>query len=59
MRLNSGAGHDAAIIGKEIDTAMLFVPSIGGRSHIPEEYSNEKDLAKAVLTAIHFIDHLQ
>ncbi|MDO4943186.1 MAG: M20 family metallo-hydrolase [Lachnospiraceae bacterium] len=58
MRINSGAGHDAAIIGKEVDTAMLFVPSVGGRSHIPEEYSDERDLAKAVLTAIDFIDHI-
>lgn len=58
MKINSGAGHDAAIIGKEIDTAMLFVPSVGGRSHIPEEYSDEKDLAKAVLVAIDFIDHI-
>lgn len=58
MFINSGAGHDAAIIGKDVDTAMLFVPSIGGRSHIPEEYSDERDLAKAVLTAIDFIEKL-
>ena len=58
MRINSGAGHDAAIIGKEVNTAMLFVSSVGGRSHIPEEYSDEHDLAKAVLVAIDFIDHI-
>lgn len=58
MRIDSGAGHDAAIIGQEIDTAMLFVPSVGGRSHIPEEYSKEMDLAKAVLTTVDFINHL-
>ena len=58
MFINSGAGHDAAIIGKEIDTAMLFVPSVGGRSHIPEEYSDERNLAKAVLTAVDFINRL-
>ncbi|MDO4977767.1 MAG: M20 family metallo-hydrolase [Eubacteriales bacterium] len=58
MFLDSGAGHDAAIIGKAVDTAMLFVPSVGGRSHIPEEYSSEKDLAKAVLVAIDFINKI-
>lgn len=59
MMINSGAGHDAAIIGKYVDTAMLFVPSIGGRSHIPEEYSDEKLLAKAVLVAVDFLNHLE
>ena len=29
----SGAGHDAMVIGRYIPAAMLFVPSIGGRSH--------------------------
>lgn len=58
MYINSGAGHDAAIIGKAVDTAMLFVPSVGGRSHIPEEYTSEMDLAKAVLTAVDFINTL-
>lgn len=59
MLIHSGAGHDAAIIGKAVDTAMLFVPSIGGRSHIPEEYSDEKVLAKAVLVAVDFLNHLE
>lgn len=58
MRINSGAGHDAAIIGEEVDTAMLFVSSVGGRSHIPGEYSKEEDLAKAVLVAVDFINNL-
>lgn len=25
-------------------TGMIFVPSIGGRSHVPEEDTNERDL---------------
>ncbi len=58
MFMNSGAGHDAAIIGKAVDAAMLFVPSVGGRSHIPEEYSDERNLAKAVLIAVDFIEKL-
>lgn len=58
MRLQSGAGHDAAIVGKSVDTAMLFVPSVGGRSHIPEEYSKESDMAKAVLVTVDFLNNL-
>lgn len=48
MQLPSGAGHDAQIFGKELPAAMVFVPSMGGRSHCPEEKSEEADLAKAV-----------
>ena len=51
MLLPSGAGHDAQIFGAKLPAAMLFVPSAGGRSHCPEEKSEAKDLAKAVLVA--------
>ena len=51
MHLPSGAGHDAQIFGAKLPAAMLFVPSAGGRSHCPEEKSEAKDLAKAVLVA--------
>ena len=51
MHLPSGAGHDAQIFGSQLPAAMLFVPSAGGRSHCPEEKSEAKDLAKAVLVA--------
>ncbi len=58
MVMHSGAGHDAAVIGKEIDTVMLFVPSIGGRSHNPDEKSDETVLAKAVLVIIDFLNRI-
>ncbi|MGH7529596.1 MAG: hydantoinase/carbamoylase family amidase, partial [Gemmatimonadales bacterium] len=35
--LVSGAGHDAQILAAICRVGMLFVPSIGGRSHCPEE----------------------
>lgn len=47
MHLPSGAGHDAQIFGEQIPAAMLFVPSRGGRSHCPEEWSDGYDLAVA------------
>ncbi|MER5689381.1 M20 family metallo-hydrolase [Streptomyces sp. NPDC002205] len=37
MALPSGAGHDAQIVAGIGPIAMVFVPSIGGVSHVPEE----------------------
>jgi allantoate deiminase len=40
MRMPSGAGHDAMVVGRSVPAAMIFVPSRGGVSHSPEEYSS-------------------
>jgi N-carbamoyl-L-amino-acid hydrolase len=40
----SGAAHDAVVIGRFIPAAMLFVPSIGGRSHDITEDTAEADI---------------
>lgn len=42
--LTSGAGHDAMIMSRHLPAAMLFVPSIGGRSHCAEEDTKEADI---------------
>jgi len=42
--LTSGAGHDAVFISSIIPTGMLFVPSIGGKSHCPQEDTRFEDL---------------
>jgi allantoate deiminase len=39
QRMASGAGHDAMVIGRRVPAAMIFVPSRGGISHSPDEYS--------------------
>lgn len=41
----SGAGHDAQILAARCRVGMLFVPSIGGRSHCPEETTSPEHLA--------------
>ncbi len=41
----SGAGHDAAHLARLGPMGMIFIPSIGGRSHVPEELSNPADIA--------------
>jgi N-carbamoyl-L-amino-acid hydrolase len=45
IRMPSGAGHDAMILGRHLPTGMLFIPSIGGRSHDVAEDSHEADIA--------------
>jgi allantoate deiminase len=42
MRLPSGAGHDAMVLAHHVPAAMLFVPSRGGLSHTPEEFSEPR-----------------
>lgn len=46
--MNSGAGHDSQLIAKQIPTAMIFVPSRGGISHNPKEYTAPQYLEKGV-----------
>jgi beta-ureidopropionase / N-carbamoyl-L-amino-acid hydrolase len=44
MRMPSGAGHDAMVLGHHVPSAMLFIPSIGGRSHDVAEDTAEEDI---------------
>lgn len=44
--MDSGAVHDACMIAKHAKTGMIFVPSIGGRSHVPEEDTRPEDLVQ-------------
>ena len=45
MRMPSGAGHDTQNMASICDVGMIFVPSRGGISHAPEEYTSPEDLA--------------
>ena len=42
--MTSGAGHDAQVLAAAASVGMLFVPSIGGRSHCPEEATAAEDV---------------
>ena len=44
MRLSSGAGHDAMMLARRVPAGMLFVPSIGGRSHHVSEDTRTEDI---------------
>jgi N-carbamoyl-L-amino-acid hydrolase len=41
----SGAGHDAQEISHIAPTGMIFVPSVGGISHAPKEFTSQEDMA--------------
>jgi N-carbamoyl-L-amino-acid hydrolase len=43
-RMISGAGHDAQMMSRLCPTAMVFIPSIGGLSHNPAEFSTDEDM---------------
>lgn len=45
MRMPSGAGHDAQMVAKIAPIGMIFVPSGGGISHSPKEFSRWQDCA--------------
>lgn len=47
-RMASGAGHDAQFIASYIPSAMLFVPSINGKSHCEVELTTWEDCEKGV-----------
>jgi len=42
----SGAGHDSELMARYVPTAMLFVPSVEGRSHSDLEYTTLEDAVR-------------
>lgn len=55
VRLPSGAGHDAQLFGPICPSAMIFVPSVGGISHSPEEFTEADDLIAGFHTLVHVL----
>lgn len=51
----SGAGHDAQVMAHITAIGMIFVPSAGGISHSPKEFSRQKDVANGVNVLLHTI----
>jgi N-carbamoyl-L-amino-acid hydrolase len=46
VKIISGAGHDAVFINDVFPTGMIFVPSIKGMSHCPQENTKWEDVVK-------------
>jgi N-carbamoyl-L-amino-acid hydrolase len=57
-RMPSGALHDATNVSRVLPSAMLFVPSIGGISHNPDEDTKRPDLEAGLLALAEAIPRL-
>ncbi|HEV8589791.1 MAG TPA: M20 family metallo-hydrolase [Pyrinomonadaceae bacterium] len=58
-QMPSGAGHDAQDMARLGPVGMIFIPSIGGISHSPKEFSRPKDIengANVLLGAVMKLD---
>ncbi len=61
QRMPSGAFHDAASLAAICPTAMIFVPSVGGVSHSPDEFTHDEDCvngANVLLNALLRVDEV-
>lgn len=45
-RMSSGAGHDAQMLARLCPASLIFVPSVRGISHNPQEHTEPADLAR-------------
>ena len=51
--LPSGAGHDAQDMAQLGPVGMIFVPSVGGISHSPREFSHPADIENGANVLLH------
>ncbi len=51
----SGAGHDAQDMAVIAPTGMIFVPSMGGISHSPREFTHPQDMANGAAVLLHTV----
>jgi len=49
----SGAGHDAQDMARLGPVGMIFIPSVGGISHSPREFSRPEDIANGANVLLH------
>lgn len=62
LSLPSGAGHDAQVMARLAPMGMIFVPSVGGVSHSPREWTSWEDCARGadvLLASVLAVDELQ
>jgi N-carbamoyl-L-amino-acid hydrolase len=55
LHMVSGAGHDASYMNQICPTAMIFVPSIGGRSHVEVENTTWEHCEKGTNVLLHCV----
>lgn len=62
QRMPSGAGHDAQEMARIAPMGMIFIPSVGGISHSPREFSRPADIANGadvLLNTVIALDQLR
>jgi N-carbamoyl-L-amino-acid hydrolase len=52
-RLYSAAGHDAQNLARVTDSGMIFIPSLGGRSHRVDEMSDWQAIERGANALLH------
>jgi beta-ureidopropionase / N-carbamoyl-L-amino-acid hydrolase len=57
-RLPAGAGHDAQMLARVCPAGMVFVPSVGGVSHNPGEFTRPEHVAAGADVLLHVIMRL-
>jgi beta-ureidopropionase / N-carbamoyl-L-amino-acid hydrolase len=57
-RMPSGAGHDAQVLAAVTEAGMIFVPSQGGRSHRPDEWTDWPALERGANMLLGTLLHL-
>jgi len=58
LRMPSGAGHDAQMLARMCPAGMVFVPSVGGISHNPAEFTAPEDLEAGANVLLHVVMEL-
>lgn len=53
--LTSFAGHDSQVMSSFTDTGMIFVPSVNGISHSPQEFTEWDDVVRGVNVLLHTV----
>ncbi len=57
-KMASGAGHDSQVISQHVKTNMIFVPSVSGISHNPNEYTKPADIEAGYLLLKDYLKEL-
>lgn len=55
LTMPSGAGHDAQELARIGPMGMIFIPSVGGVSHSPKEYSRPEDITRGADVLLHAV----
>jgi len=58
LRMFSGAAHDAQNMAALAKVGMIFVPSIGGISHNPAEYTDDDDIVAGATVMVNTLAQL-